>query len=128
MAANALSATRTIVRSGSQRCPQFSVQDFSTSRFCQSASISSPLLNAAIRPGRSSASIGCSWLAPVGHVYLDGASTEQFIHQLAGHRAQLTEGVTPDIEHGSRLEAVIDPRWRVPSAPAKPIATLTLPE
>ena len=51
---------------------------------------------------------------PLGYVELDGASVEKHIHDLAQHRANLIDPVTPTLETGSRLEAIVDPRWRVP--------------
>jgi hypothetical protein len=51
---------------------------------------------------------------PLGHIELDSASVEKHIHDLAQHRANLIDPVTPTLDAGSRLEAIVDPRWRVP--------------
>ena len=51
---------------------------------------------------------------PLGHIELDSASVEKHIHDLAQHRANLNDPVTPTLDAGSRLEAIVDPRWRVP--------------
>jgi hypothetical protein len=51
---------------------------------------------------------------PLGHMFLDGATAEQHIHDVASHRAQLKDEVTPDLDPGARLIALIDPVWRVP--------------
>ena len=51
---------------------------------------------------------------PLGHIELDSASVEKHIHDLAQQRANLIDPVTPTLDAGSRLEAIVDPRWRVP--------------
>jgi hypothetical protein len=51
---------------------------------------------------------------PLGHIELDGTSVEKHIHDLAQHRANLNDPVTLTLDAGSRLEAIVDPRWRVP--------------
>lgn len=53
---------------------------------------------------------------PLGHIFFDGATTEKHIHDVARHRAQLKEGVTPDLDPGSRFEAIIDPAWKIDGA------------
>jgi hypothetical protein len=50
---------------------------------------------------------------PLGHILFDGATAEKHIHDVARHRAELAEQVTPELDPGSRLEAIIDPIWRV---------------
>jgi hypothetical protein len=49
---------------------------------------------------------------PKAHMYLDAAGLEEIVSELAGVRASMAEGVTPDLETGMRLAAVGDPRWR----------------
>jgi hypothetical protein len=51
---------------------------------------------------------------PLGHILFDGATAEKHIHDVGSHRANLKEQVTPDLDPGSRLLAVVDPAWRVP--------------
>jgi hypothetical protein len=51
---------------------------------------------------------------PLGHIYLDAATLEDHIHKLAGHRSQLKEELPQELAPGSRLEALVDPVWRVP--------------
>lgn len=48
-----------------------------------------------------------------GHVFLDGAETEQVLHGIAKCRAALRDPVPPDLDPGARLEALVDPRWRI---------------
>jgi hypothetical protein len=52
--------------------------------------------------------------ACLGHVRFAASELEQFIHQLASHRANMAEEVIRDLEIGSRLTTVIDPVWRGP--------------
>jgi putative transcriptional regulator len=52
---------------------------------------------------------------PLGHVYLDAATLEGHIHALARHRANMAEEVSQELDPGSRLEAHIDPIWRIPA-------------
>ncbi len=55
------------------------------------------------------------WLndTPLGHIHLEASDAEQFIHELAKHRASLREKVTPMLDPGARLDAIIDPAWHV---------------
>ncbi len=46
---------------------------------------------------------------PLAHILFDGATTEKHIHDVARHRAQLKEEVTPDLDPGARLEAIVGP-------------------
>ena len=50
---------------------------------------------------------------PLAHISLDAATTENHIHDLAKQRASLIEQVTPDLDPGSRIEAIVDPVWRI---------------
>ncbi len=56
---------------------------------------------------------------PLGHILLDGATLEDHIHKLAGHRSQLKEEVPRELDPGSRLEALVDPVWRIPGQPSE---------
>ncbi|MGP0094219.1 MAG: hypothetical protein ACLPKB_30380 [Xanthobacteraceae bacterium] len=49
----------------------------------------------------------------LGHINLDGATAEEHIHAVAKHRAELVDPVSPDLHPGARLEAILDPKWRV---------------
>jgi hypothetical protein len=51
---------------------------------------------------------------PLGHMFFDGATAEKHIHDMARHRAALSDPVAPDLDPGARLEAQIDPAWRIP--------------
>jgi hypothetical protein len=50
----------------------------------------------------------------LGYILFDGASAEQHMHNVARHRAELNDGVAPDLDPGARLEAIVDPTWRTP--------------
>jgi hypothetical protein len=50
---------------------------------------------------------------PLGHINLATPELEQVIHQLAGHRAMHADEVPRDLDPGARLNAVVDPVWRV---------------
>lgn len=50
---------------------------------------------------------------PLAHVYFDGATAEQHAHNVAKWRALLKDEVARDLDPGSRLEAIVDPVWRV---------------
>jgi hypothetical protein len=51
---------------------------------------------------------------PLGHIQFDGATAEKHIHDVGRHRANLSDPVTPTLEPGARLEALVDPAWRSP--------------
>lgn len=55
------------------------------------------------------------WLneTPLGHILLEPSDAEQFLHEVAKHRATLSEKVTPMLDPGARLEAVVEPKWQV---------------
>lgn len=55
------------------------------------------------------------WLneTPLGHVHLEASDAEDYIHDLAKHRAALREEVTPMLDPGARLEPIVDPAWHV---------------
>ena len=65
---------------------------------------------------------------PVAHMFLDGASAETVIHDIARYRAMLSEQVSPTLDPGSRLEFVADPVWRLSErSPCGRILTLRHP-
>jgi hypothetical protein len=51
----------------------------------------------------------------LGHILFDGATAEKHCHDVASHRANLNEPVTPRLDPGARLPAVVDPAWLVPN-------------
>jgi hypothetical protein len=51
---------------------------------------------------------------PLAHIFLDSATLETHIHDLAKHRALLKDEVPRDLDPGSRLATVVDPVWRIP--------------
>lgn len=63
---------------------------------------------------------------PLGHIELDAATLEGFIHKLGEVRAQMVEEVTPSLDPGSRVNAVPDPAWRIPNDPAEDTRLLAL--
>ncbi|WP_434612127.1 hypothetical protein [Tabrizicola sp. M-4] len=50
----------------------------------------------------------------LGHIHLEAAELEGFIHTLAMLRSQMKEAVPPQLDAGSRLECYITDAWRVP--------------
>lgn len=52
--------------------------------------------------------------APLGHIELDAASLEGLIHDLGKARASMIEEVSPSLDPGSRIEAVVNPSFLVP--------------
>jgi hypothetical protein len=51
---------------------------------------------------------------PLAHIFLDSATLETHIHDLAKDRALLKEEVPRDLDPGSRLATVVDPIWHIP--------------
>lgn len=49
---------------------------------------------------------------PLGHILLSAPELEQFIEQLMEQRARLSEQVAEDLDHNTRLKALLDPIWR----------------
>jgi hypothetical protein len=52
---------------------------------------------------------------PLGHVIFDAATLEGHISVLADQRANMVDEVPKELEPGARLEAIVDPAWRVPA-------------
>ena len=50
--------------------------------------------------------------APLGHIILDASELEGLIWQLAGHRENMAEAVTPSLDASSRLVALVNPVWQ----------------
>lgn len=50
----------------------------------------------------------------LGHIHLDASSAEKYIHDLALHRSALVDQVPAELDPGSRLEALVDPIWKIP--------------
>ena len=46
------------------------------------------------------------------HILFDAATLEDNIHMLAKARAGMKDQVTPKLEAGMRLEAIVDPAWQ----------------
>jgi hypothetical protein len=49
----------------------------------------------------------------LAHMLFDSTALDKHISDLAKHRAQLNEPVPPDLDPGSRFEAIVDPAWKV---------------
>lgn len=63
---------------------------------------------------------------PLAHMIFDGASVEEVIRNLSAARMQLPEAVTPDLDPGARMEAVVDPRWKTELISDHGVAVLAL--
>jgi hypothetical protein len=50
---------------------------------------------------------------PLGHINFDGATVEKHIQDVGDMRAELNETVTPELDPGSRLKAIVGPSWKV---------------
>lgn len=50
----------------------------------------------------------------LGHIHLDAAELENFIHRLAKLRCEMLEPVPPQLDAGSRLECYVTEAWRIP--------------
>lgn len=64
---------------------------------------------------------------PLGHVFLAGSDIEDFIQQLSRHRAELVDEVPRSLDVGSRVEAQIDPVWRLTHSADGPLLHLRHP-
>lgn len=61
------------------------------------------------------------------HVTLELPEFSDFVQGMGRMRQLFTEPVAPDLDAGSRLEAVVDPRWRVMNqVPGHPAGSATL--
>ena len=54
---------------------------------------------------------------PLGHILLGAPELEGFIHQLAKHRTNMVDEVTPELDPGTKLLGIVDPSWNAPWPP-----------
>lgn len=50
---------------------------------------------------------------PLGYILFDGATAEKHIQDVGQSRAELGDPVTPELDPGAILDAIVDPSWRV---------------
>jgi hypothetical protein len=55
--------------------------------------------------------------AKLGHIVLEAAELDDYIHKLADHRAELIDAVSSQLDPGSRLDVIVGPAWGVPHPP-----------